>query len=250
MNNPKQIIQDIAHRPWGLPQGVWAYYQEWNRSLFLHWKIPTDILQSFIPHRLILDTFDKESWVSVVAFTMENVRPRGLPPFSPISDFHELNLRTYVTTDGKPGVYFLHISAHKQFSAWVAKRLSGLPYEKSEIHRTLNDGIHTYALFNRKQRIALKAEFTLKDGIRTKSALDSWLTERYCLYLDRGNKLIRYEIHHSEWKLYHIDLQKFIIDPSVLSTINPGLRNLPLVGKPDMMNYSEGVKVLAWSRRL
>ena len=159
MNKTSWIIQDAAHKSWGLPPERWAYYQEWNRSLFLHWKIPTDTLQPFIPKRLILDTFEKESWVSVVAFTMENIRPRGLPSIPVISDFHELNLRTYVTIDGKPGVYFLHISAQKQFSAWLAKRLSGLPYEKSEIIRTQNDNLQTYYLYNRKQAITLEVEF-------------------------------------------------------------------------------------------
>src|ERR1700733_5532268 len=103
MNKANQIIQDLAHRPWDLPLGKWAYYQEWNRSLFLHWKIPTDILQPFIPSGLILDKFDMEAWVSLVAFTMENIRPRGFPAIPALSDFHEVNLRTYVTVNGKPG---------------------------------------------------------------------------------------------------------------------------------------------------
>jgi uncharacterized protein YqjF (DUF2071 family) len=153
MNKANQIIQDLAHRPWDLPVGKWAYYQEWNRSLFLHWKIPTDILQPFIPRGLILDICDMEAWVSLVAFTMENIGPRGFPAISALSDFHEVNLRTYVTINGKPGVYFLSIAAQKHLSAWLAKMLSGLPYEKSEISREQNDAFQTYSLFNRKRII-------------------------------------------------------------------------------------------------
>ncbi len=204
--------------------------------------MPTGLLLPFIPDGLTLDRFDNETWASIVAFTMENIRPRGLPAVPAISDFHELNLRTYVTDDGKPGVYFLHISAQKAFSTWLAKRLSGLPYQQSAIIRKQKDANPTYTLINRKKAFSLNAEFVVNDRIKVKSALDIFLTERYCLYFDRGKQLFRYEIHHPEWKLNHVDLKRL--------TISSTLLNMPFYRMPDSIHYSEGVKVLAWGRRL
>ncbi|MFI5140035.1 MAG: DUF2071 domain-containing protein, partial [Sphingobacteriales bacterium] len=77
--------------------------QEWNHSLFLHWKISVELLKPLIPKDLIVDTFEGESWISLVAFTMERIRPRGMPAVSAISNFHEINLRTCVLRDKAPG---------------------------------------------------------------------------------------------------------------------------------------------------
>lgn len=238
----KGIIEEVAHRPWDLPQGKWRYYQEWNRSLFLHWKMPTHIIQPLIPGGLTLDRFDQEAWVSLVAFTMEKIRPRGLPAVPVISNFHELNLRTYVTKDGKPGVFFLHISAQKAFSAWLAKKLSGLPYQKAEIGEKQYGASKTYSSVTQKKELKLNVEFSLGGDVTTKSALDKWLTERYCLYLDRGDRLCRYDIHHAEWNLRSIDLSRLTIDST--------LGEFAFDRYPDLMHYSEGVKVLAWGKQM
>jgi uncharacterized protein YqjF (DUF2071 family) len=63
------------------------------------------------------------------------IRPKKLPAVKFISDFHEINLRTYIDNDNKKGVYFLNIEAEKHLSAFIARNLSGLPYEKSIIQR-------------------------------------------------------------------------------------------------------------------
>ena len=39
-----QIALDAEHIPFDLPEGKWSYYQEWNKVLFLHWKVPFNIL--------------------------------------------------------------------------------------------------------------------------------------------------------------------------------------------------------------
>jgi uncharacterized protein YqjF (DUF2071 family) len=238
---PKNIIQDISHRPWALPDGKWVYYQEWNHSLFLHWKISVEVLKPLIPKGLIVDTFKGESWISLVAFTMDKIRPRGLPAISVFSTFHEINLRTYVTRNNKPGVYFLNIEVQKQLSAWTAKILSGLPYGKANIEREQDDTHQIYSSFNRKKGFKLNAEFITKERIYNKTELDKWLTERYCLYFDLHSKLYRYEIHHHQWELHNIELKVLTIDYRI--------GNLTLDKKPDLVHFSDGVKVIAWPRQ-
>jgi len=129
----KHLLSDIAHRPYELPQETWAYYQEWNHALFLHWKVPFDLLRNIVPKKLKLDSFNGEVYISLVAFTMQKIRPRFLPSLAAISDFAEINLRTYIDIDQKKGVYFLNIEAQKSLSAFIARKLSGLPYEKASM---------------------------------------------------------------------------------------------------------------------
>jgi uncharacterized protein len=235
--NINEILSTIGHRPFALPTGQWKYYQEWNNVLFFHWTIPVDILQKCVPEKYIIDTFNGKCYVSVVAFTMQKIRPRYLPSISLISDFNEINLRTYIENNSKKGVYFLNIESGKLISNFIARSLSGLPYEKADIKRTKKK----YTSTNLKKGIYLDAEFEIKDEIEHKTELDKWLTERYCLYFDKGNRYYRYDIHHKEWKLKKIEIRQL--------KLNYRISDMNLSGRqPTLTHYSDGVKVLAWKR--
>jgi uncharacterized protein YqjF (DUF2071 family) len=231
------ILSDTAHRPFELPIGQWKYYQEWNNALFLHWKIPFDILRRHVPDQLHIDTYDGNCYISLVAFTMQKIRPKYLPAIKFISDFHEVNLRTYIDNGNKKGVYFLNIEAEKHLSVFVARRLSGLPYEKSIINRSDK----TYNSKNAIKNFVLDTEFEAKEKLLNKSGLDKWLTERYCLYLKVNEKIFRYHIHHKEWELKNVVIKKLNLDYKI------GDLNL-LNNRPDLAHYSDGAKVLAWNR--
>ena len=103
---PKEILKSTEHRPWKLPSGNWKFYQEWNDAIFLHWQVSLSALKKYVPNELEIDLFDGKAWVSVVIFKMQKIRPRNLPSFDPISDFDEINIRVYVKSNGKTGVYF------------------------------------------------------------------------------------------------------------------------------------------------
>lgn len=236
------ILEHTAHRPWDIPAGRWAWYQEWNDALFLHWKVGSDELVKMIPAGLSPDRFDGEAWVSVVAFTMERIRPRRLPAVPPVSDFHEINVRTYLVGQGKPGVFFLSIEAQKHLSAWAARRLSGLPYEYAGMSRGVSDNSAWYSSENRRRGSRLEARYTAGREIADKSALDLWLTERYCLYMQQAGMAHRYEIHHLPWKLYEVDIHELATAYS--------FGDLRLDRKPDLAHYSDGVQVLAWEREV
>ncbi len=241
MTETDDIIQSISHRPWTLPNGQWSYYQEWNNALFLHWKVSKEELTKLIPSNITLDTFDGESWISLVAFTMEQIRPRFLPSVSAISNFHEINIRTYLTKDNKPGVYFLNIEAGNIISSFLAKLLSGLPYEKAIIYRGKKKKAQEYIGRNKSKGFRLDTTFSVGNKMVNLSELDIWLTERYCLYFDKRNKLYRYEIQHKPWQLYKVQISKL--------TTHYKIGNISLNRKPDLAHYSDGVKVIAWQRQ-
>lgn len=231
------LLAQVAHRPWELPKGNWKYYQEWNNALFIHWAVPPEALQHYLPENLPLDTFEGKAYVSLVAFTMQKIRPRQLPAVAYISDFHEINLRTYIDMDGKKGVYFLSMEAEKSLSVWVAKSMSGLPYEKALMFRNEK----SYTSKNSKRDFELDAVFEIKETLATKTDLDRWLTERYSLYLDEKNSLYRYEVHHQEWEIKHVEVKSLNLKYKI-GDLDFSKQ------KPDLMHYSDGVKVLAWGK--
>ena len=80
-----------------------------------------------LPKGLEVDTFEGEAFLSIVPFTMENVRFRFLPPL-PFSSLWELNLRTYVKHKNWKGVYFFTLDTDHPLAQWIARKFFNLPY--------------------------------------------------------------------------------------------------------------------------
>lgn len=236
--NIQNIINSNSHRPWKIPVGKWEYYQEWNNALFLHWSFPYEAIRELVPKELQLDSFEGKYYISLVAFTMQKIYPKNLFPLKFISDFHEINIRTYVDNNDKKGVYFLNIEAEKALSSFIARELSGLPYEKSEIHRSVD----TYTSINSNKNFSLDIEYKTGNLLTHKSKLDLWLTERYCLYLDKKNHIYRYEIHHKEWDIRQVEFSRLDINYKLTSSIDLKKKT------PDAFHFSEGVKVISWKK--
>jgi len=232
----QEILNTTEHRPWEMPTKKWKFYQEWNNAIFLHYQVDLNELKKFVPKELEIDLFEGKPWVSVVAFTMEKIRPRNLPSFSPISDFDEINIRTYVKSNHKTGVYFLSIEGGKKSSCKIAKGISELPYRFSEIKRTN----HSYKSQNPEFNDKLTIEFEVGKELTNKTELDRWLTERYALFQDTNEYINEFEIHHLEWSIDELSLLKLELN-------YPRFENL-INEKPSKIHYSKGVKVLAWGK--
>src|SRR5690242_14221163 len=121
-------LDSVTHRPWPLPAGSWVMAQTWHDLLFAHWPVETELLKAIVPDQLPLDIFDGHGWVGIIPFRMSRIHARNLPPIPGLSQFPELNLRTYVTLDGKPGVYFFSLDAASLSAVWTARAWFRLPY--------------------------------------------------------------------------------------------------------------------------
>lgn len=232
----RKILEQSAHRPWEIPKDRWRFYQEWNDAIFLHWQVDLEELKKHVPKELEIDLFEGKPWVSVVAFAMEEIRPRFLPAFSPISNFFEINVRTYVKTKSKTGVYFLSMEGGKDLSCKVAKLISELPYRFSSIKREME----YYRSANSEFGDTLDIKFKIGQAVQ-KTEIDLWLTERYALFQDTKNFINEYEIHHQEWPIREAIIENI--------ELNYPRFNKLIDRKPDLVNYSEGVKVVAWGKK-
>jgi uncharacterized protein YqjF (DUF2071 family) len=204
---PYQIVDDIAHRPWPLPAGPWFMTQSWHDLLFAHWPVDERDLQDTLPSGLLLDTFNGQPWIGVVPFRMTNVSPRGVPPLPFVSSFLELNVRTYVTLNHKPGVYFFSLDANSALAVAAARTLFHLPYFVAAMDVGTREGQFVYTS-TRQTRAGGVAEFAATYGpvgyavTPEPGSLEYFLTERYCLYtVDSASRARRVEIHHPPWPL-------------------------------------------------
>src|SRR5437660_634498 len=90
------------------PKDQWTImYQSWRDLLFLHWQYDAAAIQRTLPPGLQVDTFAGKAYLGIIPFFMQNVHPILVPPLAWLSDFLELNVRTYVFDEnGVPGIWF------------------------------------------------------------------------------------------------------------------------------------------------
>jgi uncharacterized protein len=203
----RAVLTDTDHRPWPLPERSWFMGQSWLDLLFAHWPVPEEALRQVVPAQLPIDTYDGDAWLGITPFCVSGLRLRGTAPAPGLSSFPELNVRTYVNVDGKPGIYFLSLDADSAAAVRGARLTYRLPYFHSRIQvehdeegigydllRVSDDGPPAYF---RARYGSEGDELPIRDG-----SLERWLTERYCLYaLNDKQRILRGEIHHPPWPL-------------------------------------------------
>ncbi|HVR74733.1 MAG TPA: DUF2071 domain-containing protein [Planctomycetota bacterium] len=181
--------------------------QTWRHLLFMHWPVPREALQLFIPPGLELEERDGTAWLGIVPFTMTGVRPRLVPPIPGLSSTHELNVRTYVTAGGKPGVWFFSLDASSRSTVWGARTFFHLPYFHARMGLQTDGEAVTLSsrrIEPRTNPAELQVSYAPTGAVHLapRGSLDEWLTERYCLYTtDRRGRLRRSKIHHPPWLL-------------------------------------------------
>ena len=215
--------------------------QTWHDLLFAHWPIEPQVLRPLVPAELPLDTLDGGGWIGVVPFHMSRIHGRGLPPLPGLARFPELNVRTYVTFDGKPGVYFFSLDAANLPAVWAAHIFYRLPYFHARMLAEMRGEWVAYD----SRRYRASAEFRGRYRpirpvqLRDKGSLEHWLTERYCLYTVKAGRVHRAEIHHEQWPLQ--DAEAEIETNTVASAAGTALpETAPL------LHFARKLEVLIW----
>lgn len=234
------------------PRG-WIMAMDWDDLLFMHWPVDAGLLRPHIPAGLELETFEGRAWIAVVPFRMSGTRPRFIPRLPGLSDFPELNVRTYVRRGGIPGIWFFSLDAANPFAVRAARRFFRLPYfdAEMEVSRAGEGAGAQFAYASRRtHRGAPATEFQARyapAGPAYKAAqgsLDDWLTARYCFYSadDEGN-LFRCDVHHKPWRLQPARAAVAV------NTMTAPL-GLDLSGQEPMLHFAEHTEVVAWMPEL
>ena len=221
----------------------WRWSQHWRDLLFTHWRVPESRLRPFLPPGLVLDLRDGSAWVSAVAFRLERVRPRYFPAFGPVSNFLELNLRTYVSWRGEPAIFFLSIHANSRIAVTLARLCTPLPYRHARIAYAESAGDWEYQAtrrVGRERRPIFRATFspaTPRAEVAAES-LDAWLLERYgAFFAGKPGRLVRMVVRHPRWQVQEVR-------PEVSACDLGEPWGLDLGRPPDCAHFSTGVRAL------
>ncbi|MEK4523674.1 DUF2071 domain-containing protein [Psychrobacillus sp. FSL W7-1457] len=241
--NSKKDKWDASHRSWPLPKLPWTMTQTWNDLLFAHYPIDINVLRQLVPNGLALDTFNGKGWIGVVPFHMTNIRLRGTPRVPGTDSFAELNVRTYVTVNGKPGVFFFSLDAENLLAVKVAQTIYHLPYMHADMKVEKRDSFIEYTS---KRRHGVNARFEcsyrpISDSFYAKEgSFEEWLTERYCLYtLSKKGEPLRCDILHERWLLQQAEAD--IRLNTMLSE-----QGIQVEGDEPVLHYSRSMEVRMW----
>jgi uncharacterized protein len=237
------IVDSTAHRPWPIPRLPWLMTQSWHDLLFAHWRADRSEIRRAVPAAFELDLFDGEAWLGVVPFHMTNVGLRAMPALPWVSAFPELNVRTYVRVDDRPGVYFFSLDAARWLAVAAARTLLNLPYYTAEMKvERHHEGARYHSLRRSGEGVEFKAIYEPVGDpfVAAAGTLEYFLTERYCLYQrNRRGQIYRLEIHHRPWSLQ-----------AARATISTNTMAAPigvaLNGAPARLHFARRQDVVAW----
>lgn len=206
---PPTDAQRLAERV--RPEGAPVMRQRWAHLLFLHWSWEAAEIQRTLPPGLTADVFAGRAWVGLVPFFMERVRPAGFPAVPGISDFLELNVRTYVhDAQGRPGVWFYSLDCNQWLAVKVARAFFHLPYEHAAMSAAADatTGEVDYRARRRGTRMAesrflFRAAEAAAARETVAGSLDFFLVDRYRLFAHdaRRGRLLTGRVHHAPYQI-------------------------------------------------
>jgi uncharacterized protein YqjF (DUF2071 family) len=224
-------------------RGEPMFLAAWRRVLMLHFEVDPDRLQCDVPFPL--DLRDGRAFVSLVAFTMEAMRPRLGGPltarlFRPIATHDFLNFRTYVVRDGEPGIHFLAEWLNSRLAVLLGPTTFGLPYRYGHLRYDFNES--TGSLNGRVTSPEDGAALAFHGNIiaplifrpAETGSLTEWLMERYTAYNSAGGRPRFFRVWHPPWP--QVEATVRIEDRSLLTANWPWLGEARLISA----NYSPG----------
>ena len=194
----------------GRAQHCPVLFQTWKNLLFLHWSFSPSVLSHHLPPHLALDLFADKAWLGIIPFEMRRVRPRGLPSVPGISNFLELNVRTYVRDrSGTRGVWFFSLDASSRIACTIARSRFHLPYRDAAM-RTAG---RRQVFYSARRRGTRREAIYRYEGVGSSSpaspgSLDHFLLERYLLFASPqgSSRLLHGRVHHDPYQLRRVEL--------------------------------------------
>jgi len=201
--------------------------QRWDKLLFLHWPADAGEIEGRLPPGLSVDLYEGQAWLAVVPFFMRKIRPAGAPSLPWISNFLELNVRTYVVDgNGTPGVWFFSLDTDRWLARSVARQFFKLPYFWANMNATIDaDAWIDYRTLRReamekfRHPSAPPAEYRYRgvgeDRLAAPGSLEFFLLERYLLFAGdaKRERLLSGRVWHQPYRFREVELSRWSTAP-------------------------------------
>jgi uncharacterized protein len=226
------------------PESPPVLHMRWEQLLFLHWAWDAPEIQHTLPPGLFVDTFDGKGWLGIVPFFMKRVHPRCLPCVPWLSDFLELNVRTYVYDDaGLPGVWFYSLVCNQPLVVGLARRCFNLNYVHGRMDASVGrDGMCTYSARRRgSEEAAFRYGASGSKATAEPGSLEFFLVERYVLFSSgKKQELYSGKVHHVPYRIGPASVERWSFVPASADGFNVPARCA------DHTMVAESLYVEAW----
>jgi uncharacterized protein YqjF (DUF2071 family) len=212
--------------------------QQWRDLAYVHWRYPVEEVQALLPSGVEVDVHHGSAWVGLIPFSMRKIGLPRLPAVPYLGSFPEVNVRTYVRCNGKPGVWFFSLDVNRFLPALVARTTYLLPYcWGSARHFRDGDVLKTTVQRRWPSTSSTRISILIGDEIQESSDTAVFLSARWGLYSKGFRGALRYApVDHEKWPLYSatlLDIDDSLVTSAGLSTPR---------GEPHVM-FSPGVSV-------
>ncbi len=226
----------------------------WKDLIMANYIIDPAILQKYLPYKTEIDTFNGNTYVSLVGFLFNETSMLGLRiPFH--INFEEVNLRFYVRYNDngkwKRGVVFIKEIVPRVAISFIANTVYHEHYctmPMKHLPTETNDGLSF------KYQWKSKNKWNSLEAITGKIALPilenseaHFITEHYWGYSKYNHeKTFEYEVQHDPWKVYPI--KEYSIDCDFASVYGNDFAFL-VDSIPNSVFVAQGSAVAVMGRR-
>lgn len=185
-----------------------ALLADWVDMVFIHFEVDRDLLQEAVPFPL--DTYEGKAYVSLVAFTMNRMRPALGGKATewmtrPIASHQFLNLRTYVNHRGRTGIFFMKEWLNEKLAVALGPKTFGLPYHYADVDYLKDDTHCAGRVVGEDGELAFDGEKNPELAPATAGTLKAFFLERYTAFTAAGRKPQFFRVWHQPWKVGEVD---------------------------------------------
>ncbi|MEO9020488.1 MAG: DUF2071 domain-containing protein [Ginsengibacter sp.] len=181
---------------------------EWNNLIMANYAVPKELLLPYVPNKTQLDSFEGNTYVSLVGFMFLNTKVLGLSVPMHVN-FEEVNLRFYIKYNDrgvwKRGVVFIKEIVPKMAISFVANNVYGEKYATMKMKHFHSDNGENFEAgyewnyknrWNKISAVADKRSRKIIPGSREEFFADHYWG--YSKYND--TKTYEYHVEHPLWE--------------------------------------------------
>lgn len=216
----------------------------------LNYVVDADLLRSKVPAGTELDSFEGQTFVSLVGFQFLRTKVLGLTiPFH--RNFDEVNLRFYVRRlkggRVRRGVVFIREIVPRRAIAHIARVVYNENYVRLPMAHRIEEGTAEYRWRVRANWNRLFVETSGAGAVPDDGSCDQFITEHYWGYAkQRDGGTVEYEVEHPPWRVWPADRAGFEGD---MTSLYGAEFARVLQRPPDSALLSEGSAVAVYAGR-
>jgi uncharacterized protein len=190
---------------------------EWRNLVMLNYRVDPAILEKFAPRGTEIDSFQGNTYVSMVGFQFLRTKIFGVVPIPFHVNFDEVNLRFYVRRvegdEVRRGVVFVKEIVPRRAIACLARFSYGEKYFRCPMLHAISETPSPSAEYQWKFRYKWCSVGAVAAGesfLPGEGSLEQFITEHYWGYSTRHHgKTVEYRVSHEPWRVWKATKSRF-----------------------------------------